>query len=112
MPPHNDLASLQDIRQAAGRVAEALGAVQTGSLDGEDWLVVAAVERQLTVIGEAVKRLSSEFRGAHPEVDWRRWAGLRDVVMHAYDAVDVPQLWEIARTDVAELLEFLNQLGL
>lgn len=78
MPPPDDQASLQDSWQAASRVAEALADVQAGSLDGEHWVVVSAVERQLSIIGEAVKRLTFEFRETHPEIDWRRWAGLRD----------------------------------
>ncbi len=92
------------------RVAEALQNVNSGTLDPEFWMVIAAVERQLTIVGEAVKRLTFQFRDAHPEIDWRRWAGLRDIVIHAYDVVDVPQLWEIARDDIAELLEFLEGL--
>ena len=34
--------------------------------------------RSLEVIGEATKRLPPEFRAAHPEVDWRGMAGMRD----------------------------------
>ncbi len=43
---------------------------------------------QLTVIGEAVKRLSSEFRLANAEIPWSDIAGMRDHLIHAYDLVD------------------------
>ncbi|MEO8541888.1 MAG: HepT-like ribonuclease domain-containing protein [bacterium] len=62
------------------------------------------------IVGEAVKRLTFNFRAANPGIDWRRWAGLRDVLVHAYDVVDTAQVWEIARDDVAELLAFLSTL--
>ena len=99
------------MRLAGEKVAEALTAVSEGALDPDNWMVTSALERQLSSIGEAVKRLTFEFRGSHPEIDWRRWAGLRDIVVHAYDVVDVPQLWDIARTDVQELLDFLRLLS-
>ena len=99
------------MRLAGEKVAEALAAVREGALDSDNWMVTSALERQLSIIGEAVKRLTFEFRGSHPEIDWRRWAGLRDIVVHAYDVVDVPQLWDIARTDVQELLDFLRLLS-
>ena len=39
-----------------------------------------AVIRQLEIVGEATKRLSSDMRANHPDVPWRRVAGLRDVL--------------------------------
>jgi uncharacterized protein with HEPN domain len=38
----------------------------------------SATLHQLTVIGEAIKRLSMEFRARHPEVPWTLVAGMRD----------------------------------
>jgi uncharacterized protein with HEPN domain len=43
-----------------------------------------AVIRQLEIIGEATKRLSKQLSSQHPEVPWRRIAGLRDVLIHDY----------------------------
>lgn len=41
-----------------------------------------AVLRNLEILGEAVKHLSPEFRDAHPKIEWRKIAGLRDMVIH------------------------------
>ncbi len=41
-----------------------------------------AILRQLTVLGEAAKRVSGEFRDGHPEVPWKKIAGFRDVAVH------------------------------
>lgn len=41
-----------------------------------------AIIRQLEIIGEVTKRLSSDLRSRHKEVPWRRIAGLRDVLIH------------------------------
>ena len=45
-----------------------------------------AIIRQLTIVGEAAKRVSPEFRAEHPEIPWRKIAGFRDVLVHDYFA--------------------------
>jgi uncharacterized protein with HEPN domain len=52
-----------------------------------------AVIRSLEIIGEATKRLSLEVRLLHPDLPWRAMAGMRDVLIHAYDQVDLEEVW-------------------
>jgi uncharacterized protein with HEPN domain len=68
----------------------------------------AAVLHELTIVGEAAKRLSQGFREAHPEIAWRAMAGMRDKLIHAYDAVDLDEVWKTLRADLPELLRFLE----
>ena len=60
-----------------------------------------AVIRQLEIIGEATKRLSGQLCSQHPEVPWRRIAGLRDVLIHDYMGVDIKAVWEITQKGFA-----------
>lgn len=46
----------------------------------------------LIQIGEHVKRLSSEFKEEHPDIDWRGIAGLRDLITHQYDEINISRV--------------------
>lgn len=69
-----------------------------------------AVIRRLTIIGEATKRLSNEFRDGHPEIPWKKMAGLRDVIVHNYDEIDLDVLREIIDVNLPQVFQRLQPL--
>ncbi len=69
-----------------------------------------AVQYRLIVAGEAVKRLSPEFREQQNAFRWTGVAGLRDILVHAYERVDHRELWNIATISVPELMTFIAPL--
>jgi len=66
-------------------------------------MVQDAVIRNLEIIGEAVKSLSSDLRQRHPEVPWTQIAGMRDVLIHGYFAVQPERVWNTINSRVPEL---------
>jgi len=62
------------------------------------------------VMGEAVKRLSPDFRARHSEIPWPLIAGMRDKLIHGYDIVDMNEVWRTAVVDVPDLLSSLEPL--
>jgi uncharacterized protein with HEPN domain len=98
-----DSSTLEDIVRAARLAIEF-----KESMDREAFLKdmkpQAAVLHQLMVIGEAVKRLSDEFRSSHPEVPWGLIARMRDKLIHGYDIVDLEEVWKTTCTDIPDLL--------
>ena len=54
-------------------------------------------------IGENAGDLSSSFREAHQEIDWRAIIGLRNIIAHEYGNVDTEVLWEIVNEDIPVL---------
>lgn len=100
---------LLDIARAAELVLEfRQGMDKAAFLD--DLRTQSAILHQLMVMGEAVKRLSMEFRVRHPEVPWALIAGMRDKLIHGYDIVDLGQVWQTAARDVPELLSLIEPL--
>jgi uncharacterized protein with HEPN domain len=75
-----------------------------------DEMAYDATLRNLEVLGEAAKSIPEEVRQRHPEVDWRGLAGLRDVVSHAYFALDDPTLWKIVHIDIPRVIELLESI--
>lgn len=71
--------------------------------------VFRAVERNFEIIGEAAKRLSKEFTGKYPEIDWEGIAGFRDVLIHDYAAVNVATVWDTLQEDIPKLKTVLEK---
>jgi len=105
-----DEAHLLDILKAARLAIEFKGSAdRSGFL--ADAKTQAAVLHQLLVIGEAVKRLSPEFRAAHPEVPWKLIAGTRDKLIHFYEGVDLEEVWGMVTSDLPELIRLVEPLA-
>jgi uncharacterized protein with HEPN domain len=79
---------LQDIFDACRKIRE-----YTLSRDFEsfkaDSRTFDAVLRNLEIIGEAVKNVPEEVRDRNPQIAWKKIAGLRIILAHAYFAVDI-----------------------
>jgi uncharacterized protein with HEPN domain len=85
---------LEDILEAAGRIKEYSHEHTLSSL-GRDRKTLDAIVRNLEIIGEAVKGIPAEIRLKYPSEDWRRIAGLRDVLIHEYFGLDTEIIWDI-----------------
>ena len=62
-----------------------------------------AFVRSLEIVGEAAKKVPEDFRAAHPIVEWRAMAGMRDVLIHDYFGVDFELVWDVVRNRIPEL---------
>jgi uncharacterized protein with HEPN domain len=64
----------------------------------------------LIIVGEATKRLSSDFRDQHSTIPWRQIAGMRDVLVHDYNDVDLNLVWETATQAIPKLIEQIKPM--
>ena len=65
----------------------------------EQVVVKRAVERDLEIIGEAVRALKT-LDDTVPISSSRKIIGLRNILAHAYDGVDDAMLWSIVQRDI------------
>jgi uncharacterized protein with HEPN domain len=103
-----DLADrLTDIRTAAGDIQSFVAGLDEaafGALPETDRRTYRAIKNALAEIGEAIKQLPPEILAAHREIDWRGFAGLRDIVAHQYFSVELPRLWPTVNDELPALL--------
>jgi len=104
-----DEATLLDIAGAATHILSFVAGLTTEDFLKDD-KTLSAVLHQLLVLGEATKRLSVEFRTEHSEIQWRLMAGMRDILIHAYDTVDLDEVWKTATKDMPDLLSQVQPL--
>jgi uncharacterized protein with HEPN domain len=69
-----------------------------------------AVMRNLQIIGEAVKRLPAEYRLINKNVDWKKAAGLRDIVVHEYFGINKDIIWDVIQNKIPELEKEIKKI--
>jgi uncharacterized protein with HEPN domain len=86
-----DLAWILDMFQASQKAIEYAPGLNEEQFQASE-LHQDAILRQLTIVGEAAKRVSGEFRANHHGIPWRHVAGVRDVIVHDYARVDLQEV--------------------
>lgn len=106
----------KDDKTFLSHIAESIAIIEksTKNMDRTAFLKDVTIQdasiRRLEIIGEAVKNLSSGFKNKNPDIEWKKIAGLRDVLIHAYFGIDLDLTWGIITSDLPILKNKIQTL--
>ena len=100
---------LEDMRKACDKILRYTHGFNQAQFVADE-KTFDAVMRDLEIIGEAAKHIPADVRAQHPQVEWRKIAGLRDVVIHEYFGVDLEIIWDIVTREVPVLVQHLQRI--
>jgi uncharacterized protein with HEPN domain len=100
---------LEDILESCDRILEYTKGMTFEEFQ-KNYLVIDAVVRNFTVIGEAANRIPDNFKMKHPEIDWDRIRGFRNRIVHDYFGIDYQIVWIIIDNNIPELRELVNRI--
>ena len=105
-----DQQRLADIGESLDWIARAIAGRTEADFLGDETLCYA-VAQKLTIVGEAVARLSPEITTRYNSVPWPDIVGLRNILVHEYFGIHWPLVWQTAtdhaptlRAQVAEII--------
>lgn len=108
-PDERDAAYVWDMVDAARMVRQIVAALTI-----EDYLqrrtIQLAIERSVEIIGEAARKISDDFRNAHPEIPWKKIIAQRHVLAHEYGEIRQDRMWRVATVHIPELIVQLEPL--
>jgi uncharacterized protein with HEPN domain len=89
-------------------VQECIRRIEENTTGGHEAFLAAhtlqdAVLRNLQTLSEATQRLSDGLKAEYPEVEWRRIAAFRNVLVHNYLGIDLDAVWRVVQGQVPEL---------
>lgn len=109
MSKRADKEFLLDIQEAIRRIE-----LYIKGLNYQDFLqkieTQDAVVRNLEIIGEAVKNISSNLKGKYKDIQWREIAGMRDKIIHFYFGVNWDIVWQTVKDKLPQLQEKVENI--
>ena len=102
-----DIAYIEHILLRINKIEEFTKGLDRDDFSGNE-LIQDAVIRNIEIIGEATKKISSDLKSLYREIPWKEMSGMRDKLIHDYFGVDVDVVWRTVKEDIP-LLKFFIQ---
>lgn len=102
--PIRDQKRLEHILEAINRLQTYAGDLSKEELE-QDVLRYYGIVKNIEIIGEAARMLTHAFKTAHPEINWRSIANMRNFLVHEYFQVDSEVVWSVIHKEIVEFRE-------
>ena len=106
---------MRDDRERLADILEAIDRIERHAQRGRaefdrDEMLQTWIVHHLLIIGEACSAMTRGLTNAHPEVPWRRVAGMRNVLVHNYFLVDHAIVWSVVENDLSTIKEQVREM--
>ena len=109
MTEKNDLAFIGHILDSINAIEEFSKGMNREELTSNR-LKQSALVREIEIIGEAAKNISTDLKNSHPEVEWKDIVGTRDKIIHHYFGVDLNIVWSIIKDNLPDLKKNIEKI--
>ena len=101
---------LEAIIESTDKIVEYTTGFNSADEFDNDHLIFDATMMNFVVIGEMVNKLSDDFKNSHPELEWNKIKGFRNIVAHDYFGIDAEEVWQIVKNKIPDLKIDLTRL--
>lgn len=109
MPAKDDLVYVGHMLDMARKAIALIQGKDRADYDRDEVLRLA-LAHLLQIIGEAARRVSQDYRDAHPTIPWKAIVGMRHKVVHDYMSVDEDILWDTVNRELKPLVGELDTI--
>jgi uncharacterized protein with HEPN domain len=109
MTQHDDKIKLQHMLDHAKESVTLVRGKEKSDLQKNRLLELAAT-RLVEIVGEAASKISPENQAKYPSIPWSQIIGMRNRLIHGYDAVDLDVLWDTIEVDLPPLIAELGKI--
>jgi len=110
MPQHEYKVYLDDILEAIEKIEKYTKGTSYNAFV-KNTLIIDAVIRNLEIIGEAVKHVPLDLKKKYPNVEWKKIAGLRDILIHEYFGINIKIIWDVVVNKIPELKTSIQKIA-
>lgn len=76
----------------------------------DDETLKRAVVRSLEIIGEATKKIPTDFKVKWSSIEWKNMAGMRDRLIHDYIGVNYSIVWDVLKNKIPILFSQIQEV--
>ena len=109
MSKRNPALLINDILDSCNKILQYTSSMSFEEFS-KDSKTIDAVIRNFEIIGEAANRLPDEFKEEYPSIDWHKFRGFRNRIVHDYMGIDFGIVWDIRNGYLPSLIESLNKI--